>query len=59
MVVEPARLSPVQRVTPGCVALVAARVGSTRLIDNGIIASPGMSDDERIQLALERFRLGV
>ena len=54
VVVEPARLSPVQRVTPGCVALVAARVGSTRLIDNWIIAPPGTSDDERIQLALER-----
>ena len=52
VVVEPARLSPVQRVTPGCVALVAARVGSTRLIDNWIIAPPGTSDDERIQLAL-------
>ena len=59
VVVEPARLSPVQRVTPGCVALVAARVGSTRLIDNWIIALPGTSDDERIQLALERIRLGV
>ena len=59
VVVEPARLSPAQHVTPGCVALVAARVGSTRLIDNWIIASPGMSDDERIQFALERFRLGV
>ena len=54
VVVEPARLSPVQRITPGCVALVAARVGSTRLIDNWIIAPPGTSDDERIQLALER-----
>ena len=58
VVVEPARLSPVQRVTPGCVALVAARVGSTRLIDNWIIAPPGTSDDERIQLALERFCSG-
>ena len=54
VVVEPARLSPAQRVTPGCVALVAARVGSTRLIDNWIIAPPGTSDDERIQLALAR-----
>ena len=54
VVVEPARLSPVQRITPGCVALVAARVGSTRLIDNWIIAPPGMSDDDRIQLALAR-----
>ena len=54
VVVEPARLSSVQRVTPGCVALVAARVGSPRLIDNWIIAPPGTSDDERIQLALAR-----
>jgi len=59
VVVEPARLSPAQHVTPGCVALVAARVGSTRLIDNWIIHLPGTSDDERIQFALERIRLGV
>lgn len=51
---EAARLEPVQRVTPGCVALEAARVGSTRLIDNWIIAPPGTSDEERIALALGR-----
>ncbi|HEV2177429.1 MAG TPA: pantoate--beta-alanine ligase [Terriglobia bacterium] len=35
-VVEPEGLRPVERVVPGCVALVAARVGRARLIDNVI-----------------------
>lgn len=35
--VDPETLEPVDRVAPGTVALVAARVGSTRLIDNTIL----------------------
>ena len=37
--VEPTRLEPVKVVTPGCVALVAARVGAVRLIDNTVFGS--------------------
>jgi pantoate--beta-alanine ligase len=51
-IVDPLELESVERVFAGCVALVAARVGSTRLIDNLILAPPGVSDDMLIQLAL-------
>jgi len=56
VLVNPARLEPVERVTAGCVALAAARIDATRLIDNWIIAPPGTSDEARIQLALARGR---
>jgi pantoate--beta-alanine ligase len=36
-VVDPATLAPVERAFPGAVCAVAARVGKTRLIDNGIL----------------------
>ena len=36
-VVDPATLARVERATPGAVCAVAARVGKTRLIDNGIL----------------------
>ena len=42
--VEPARLEPVDLVTPGSVALVAARVGAVRLIDNTVLGSAGGDD---------------
>lgn len=51
-IVEPARLQPVERVTAGCVALVAARVGAARLIDNLIFGPPGASAEMLLQLAL-------
>ncbi len=51
-VVKPDALEPAARVTPGCVALVAARVGPARLIDNMILGPAGASDEELIQLAL-------
>ncbi len=51
-IVDPTRLQPVERVTTGCVALVAARVGSTRLIDNLILGPPGSSPEMLLQLAL-------
>lgn len=54
-IVEPSRLQPVERVTAGCVALVAARVGTTRLIDNLIFGPPGASPDLLLQLALTAF----
>lgn len=50
-IVEPRGLEPVERAEPGTVALVAARVGPTRLIDNLILAPAGMSDEDRLRLA--------
>ena len=44
------------RVTPGCVALVAARVGKVRLIDNLIFGPPGASPQMLLQLALTAQR---
>jgi uracil-DNA glycosylase len=51
-IVEPARLLPVERVAAGSVALVAARVGTVRLIDNVIFGPPDSSPELRLQLAL-------
>lgn len=51
-IVEPAGLRPVERVGPGAVALIAARVGKVRLIDNLIFGPPGSSPELRLQLAL-------
>ncbi len=51
-IVEPFRLAPVERVTAGCVALVAARVGPARLIDNLIFGPPGTSPELLLQMAL-------
>ena len=45
--VEPTRLQPVALVTPGSLALVAARIGAIRLIDNTFLGSPGRYDDPR------------
>lgn len=41
-VVEPERLTPVAEAAPGTIVAIAARVGSTRLIDN-VILGQGMS----------------
>ncbi len=38
--VDPDRLEPVERVVPGTIVAVAARVGRTRLIDNIILGEP-------------------
>jgi len=51
-IIEPNRLEPVARVTAGCVALLAARVGPARLIDNVILGPPGASAELLLQLAL-------
>ncbi len=51
-IVDPTSLQPVARVTSSCVALVAARVGTTRLIDNLIFGPPGASPETLLQLAL-------
>ena len=39
-VVDPDSLEPVERATAASVALVAARVGATRLIDNAVLGEP-------------------
>ena len=51
-VVDPVTLKPVDRIQTGCVALVAARVGPARLIDNLILGPPGASPEMLLQLAL-------
>ncbi len=51
-IVEPAHLQPVEHLAPGCVALVAARVGPARLIDNLILGPPGTNPEMLLQLAL-------
>jgi pantoate--beta-alanine ligase len=48
---DPAQLEPVERASAGTVALIAARVGSVRLIDNLILGPPGASPDALLQLA--------
>jgi pantoate--beta-alanine ligase len=52
--VDPRRLQPVEQVSPGTVALIAARVGVVRLIDNLIFGPPGSGPERLLQLALER-----
>jgi len=51
-IVNPATLEPVAQVIPGSVALVAARLGTVRLIDNLIFGPPGSPPQLRPQLAL-------
>jgi pantoate--beta-alanine ligase len=50
-IVNSGTLEPVTRVIPGSVALVAARLGSVRLIDNLIFGPPGSTPESRLQLA--------
>jgi pantoate--beta-alanine ligase len=57
VLVDPKHLKPVERVSAGTVALVAARVGSVRLIDNLIIGPPGASPDLLLQLAYSEFQV--
>jgi pantoate--beta-alanine ligase len=49
-IVNPASLEAVERVAPGTVALLAARVGGVRLIDNLIFGAPGTSPESRLSL---------
>jgi pantoate--beta-alanine ligase len=50
-IVDPAELRPVEQAVPGSVALVAAWIGRTRLIDNCILAPAGTSEEKRLELA--------
>jgi len=49
--VDPSDLAPVDQVTAGTVALIAAHVGSVRLIDNLIVGPPATSPELLLQLA--------
>lgn len=49
--VEAATLKPVNRVVAGCAVLVAARVGSARLIDNAFLGQPGAGDEQLLEAA--------
>lgn len=49
--VDPASLRPVERAVSGCAILVAARVGSTRLIDNAILGPPEATEEQLLQAA--------
>ena len=50
-IIDPTHFAPAERVTIGSVALIAARVGNVRLIDNLILGPPGSSPDLLLQLA--------
>jgi pantoate--beta-alanine ligase len=50
-IVNPATLEPVAQAIPGSVTLVAARLGTVRLIDNLIFGPPGSSPELRLELA--------
>jgi pantoate--beta-alanine ligase len=52
VIANPKTLEPVARVIPGSVALVAARLGTVRLIDNLIFGPPGATPELKLQLAL-------
>lgn len=51
-VVNPAVLEPVEEAVSGSVALIAARVGPARLIDNVILGPASLSEAELIELVL-------
>jgi pantoate--beta-alanine ligase len=51
-IVNPATLEPVAYVNPGSVALVAARLGNVRLIDNLIFGPHGSTPQLKLQLVL-------
>jgi uracil-DNA glycosylase len=51
-IVNPATLEPVAQVIPGSVALVAARLGTVRLIDNLIFGPRSSKPELKLQLAL-------
>jgi pantoate--beta-alanine ligase len=51
-VVRPDTLESPRQVSPGCVALVAARVGAARLIDNVILGPACASDEDLIAIAI-------
>jgi hypothetical protein len=57
-VANPDTMEPVEGAVTGSVALIAAKVGPVRLIDNLILGPAGASEPELIELALEGARNG-
>jgi pantoate--beta-alanine ligase len=51
VIVSPASFDTVERIAAGSVALVAARVGSARLIDNAILGPRGATEEELLEMA--------
>jgi hypothetical protein len=51
-IVDPITLQPVIKASTGVVVMVAARVGSARLIDNLVLGPPGAKPEMLLQLAL-------
>jgi pantoate--beta-alanine ligase len=49
-IVDPDSLNSVDRIGAGCVVLVAAKVGSTRLIDNTILGPSGASEEDLLKI---------
>jgi pantoate--beta-alanine ligase len=54
---DPAKLEPVEEVAAGTVALIAARVGSVRLIDNLILGPPGTNPEALLQMAFSTHQM--
>jgi pantoate--beta-alanine ligase len=52
-VVNPSSIEPIEEAIPGSVALVAARIGPVRLIDNVILGPAEASEAELIESALK------
>lgn len=52
-VVNPSSIEPIEEAVPGSVALVAARIGPARLIDNVILGPAEASEAELIELTLK------
>jgi pantoate--beta-alanine ligase len=50
-IVDPGFLNSVERIGAGCVALVAAKIGATRLIDNTILGPFGASEEDLLQIS--------
>jgi pantoate--beta-alanine ligase len=53
-IVDRESLNPAEHITAGAVALVAARVGSARVIDNAIFGPSGATEEQLLDLALPR-----
>ncbi|HTV54164.1 MAG TPA: pantoate--beta-alanine ligase [Terriglobia bacterium] len=50
-IVDPGSLNSVERITAGCLALVAVKIGSTRLIDNTILGPFGASEEDLLRIS--------
>lgn len=48
---NPATMEPVERIVAGTAALVAAKVGATRLIDNTLLGPPDLTEEQLLESA--------